>query len=237
MALTYYQQTVRRLLLNDQTFARFNDFDGKDWINTARGQIAAESECIRVYSTLAIDTPTQQYPFSAIAFPAGTAGVAVVQSVRDITWQVAGGRKKVYSREWEWFNRFVLSTPIPVAGPPRYWAQYGQGTQGTIFVNQPDSPYTLFLDTVCLPSPLNSDTDPEALPGLWTDAVPYFATYMAFLQQGDRDNADNMMRLYSTFMQRARDGATPSELPHQFAGVPDQTLGNKLGIQQRRSAA
>ena len=235
--LTAYLQTVRRIMLNDQRFERVNNFDLVDWVNIARGQVAAESECIRVYSTLAVDDTAQQYPFSAVVFPAGTAGVAVVQAVRDITWQVAGGRKKVYSREWEWFNRYVLSTPVPVAGSPKHWAQYGQGTQGTLFLNLLDTSYSLFLDTVCLPSSLNSDADPEALPGLWTDAVPYFAAYMGFLQQGDNARSDSMMKLYGVFMQRARDGATPSELPHQFAGVPDPTVGNKLGIQQRRTAA
>jgi hypothetical protein len=235
--LTAYTQTVVRLLKNDQTFAKVNTFDLYDWINIARGQIAGESECIRVYSTLAVNNPTQQYPFSAIAFPAGTQGVAAVQAVRDITWQIAGGAKKVYSREWEWFNRYILSSPVPVPGPPKYWAQYGQGTQGTVFVNIPDSAYTLNLDTACLPIPLVDDTTPEAIPRLWTDAVPYYAAYMAFLQQGDKDNADNMMRYYGEFMQRARAAATPSELPHQFAGTSDPTVGNKLGIQQRRSAA
>lgn len=235
--LNQYLQTARRLLLNDQTFARVNDFDLRDWIGVARNQVAGEDEAIRVYSTLAINNPAQQYPFSSIAFPAGTAGVGPVQAVRDITYQIAGGAKRVYSREWEWFNRFILANPAPVPAQPKYWCQYGQGTQGTIFVNLPDMPYTLNLDTVCLPLPLTSDSDPEALPGLWTDAVPYFAAYMGFLQFGDKDNADHMMQLYETFVQRARAAATPSELPHQFAGTPDQTIGNKLGIQQRRTAA
>lgn len=235
--LTSYQQITRRLLLNDQTFAKTNDFDLKDWINIARGQVAGESECIRVYSTLAVNNPTQQYPFSAIAFPAGTIGVSVAQAVRDITWQIAGGAKRVYSREFEWFNRYILSSPVPVPGPPKYWAQYGQGAQGTIFVNIPDGPYTLNLDTACLPIPLVDDTTVEAIPRLWTDAVPYFAAYMGFLQQGDKDNADNMMQRYEMFMQRARAAATPSQLAHQFAGTSDPTIGNKLGIQQRKSAA
>ena len=235
--LIYYQQVTRRLLLNDQTFARFNDFDLRDWIGIARRQVAGEDEAIRVYSTLAIAQSTQQYLFSAITFPAGTAGVGQVQAVRDITYQIAGGAKRVYSREWEWFNRFILANPAPVPAAPKYWCQYGQGTQGTIFVNLPDMPYTLNLDAVCLPATLSSDADPEALPALWTDAVPYFAAYMGFLQVGDKDNADHMMQLYQAFVQRARAAATPSELPHQFSGTPDPTVGNKLGIQQRSAAA
>ena len=208
------------------------------YINTARNQIAGESECIRVYATLSISVAAgQQYPFSAIAFPVGTQGVGPVQSVADITFALGTGRKTVYSREWPWFNRFVLSKVAPVPAQPRYWAQFGQGTQGTIFVNLPNATYILSLNTVCLPIPLVDDSTPEALPELWTDAVPYFAAYMAFLQLQRQADADRMMELYKTFMQRARAAATPSELPHQFSGTPDPTLGNKLGIQQRRTAA
>lgn len=232
-----YLQTTRRLLLNDQTFAKYNDFDLQDWVNVARGQVAGESECIRVYATLAITPPAQQYQFSAISFPAGTVGVADVLAVRNITYGVAQGRKKVYAREWEWFNRYVLSQPVPLASWPRYWAQYGQGAAGTLFVNLPDLPYTLSLDTVCLPLPLSADTDPERIPALWQDAVPYYAAYMGFLQTGDRDNAANMFQQFGTFMKRARMGATPTQLPHQFSGGPDMTVQNQLGIQQRGAAA
>ena len=35
----------RRLMLNDQTFAKVNDFDLRDWINIARNQVAGETEC------------------------------------------------------------------------------------------------------------------------------------------------------------------------------------------------
>jgi len=234
--LNSYLQTTRRIAMNDQVFAKVIDADLRDWINIARGQVAGESECIRVYATLAVSPPTQQYPFSAVAFPAGTTGVANVQLVRGITWQVADGAKVVYSREWEWLNRFYIATPIPQAGPPKYWAQFGQGTQGTIFINLPDTAYTLNLDTACLPSPLVTDADPEAVPKLWTDAVPYYADYMGYLQHQVKDAADKMMELYQTFMARARAAATPSQLPHQFAGTPDPTLANKLGISQRAAA-
>jgi hypothetical protein len=235
--LTSYLQTTRRLLTNDQTFAKYNDFDLRDWVGIARNQIAGESECIRVYSTLALTPVDQQYPFSAIALPAGTVGVANPIVVRDVTFQIAGGRKKVYSREWEWFDRFILSRPAPTQGPPKWWAQYGQGSQGTLWFNLLDTDYTVYLDTACLPASLNSDADPEAIPQLWTDAVPYYAAYMGFLQFSDKDNADNMMQQFKTFMARARGAATSSVLPHQFEGVPDATLGNKLGTQQKGAAA
>jgi hypothetical protein len=210
------------------------------YINTARGQVAGEGECIRVYASLTLAAPTQQYPFASIALPAGTLGVAGVLNVRMATYAVAGGQKRVVPREWEWFNDFVLATPVPVAGPPQYWAQFGQGASGTLFFNLPDEAYTIALDTVCYPSPLATDGDPEAIPYLWTDAVPYYAAWLGLMslqRQADADNrANGMMKRYEDLMARARRAATPSVLPGQFAQGPDPMAANRLGIQPGRGA-
>ena len=225
MALTDYLQTTRRLL-NDAGFARFNDFDLREWVGIARGQIAGEGECIRVYGTLAVTAAAQQYPFSAIAFPAGTTGVQAPINVRMITYGVpaATGQAPVTSREWEWFNQYVLAQPAPIASRPRVWAQFGQGVNGTIFINLLNGPYTLSVDTVCYPSPLTNNSDPEAIPYLWTDAVPYFAAYLALLTAGNAEAAAGMFKLYQMFVMRARTFATPSVLPGQYAQGPDPEM-------------
>ena len=204
------------------------------YINAARGQVALEAECIRVFGTLTLAPGTQQYPFSSIDFPAGTVGVQGVQDVRIALYAVAGGMQRVTAREWEWFNRYVLANPVPVPGVPQYWCQYGQGALGTIFVNQPDFAYVLSLDTVCYPAPLVDDTTPEAIPYQWTDAVPFWAAWLGFLSLTRQADAEKMMNLYGTLMNRARRGATPSVTPHQYEQAPDLTLGNKLGVQPAR---
>jgi hypothetical protein len=229
--LTAYQQQTR-LLLNDPTFIRFNDFDFQTWINTARGQIAGESECIRVYATLAVTAAVQQYPFSAIVFPTGSVGIQGVINVRSVMLALGSGQTGVTAREWSYFRRNNLSTPTPVAEQPNIWAQLGQGANGTIWINLPDIDYTLTLDTVCFPTVLNTDADPEALPYLWTDAVPYFTAYLAYLAAQDKERADAMLQLYQTFVGRARQFATPSVLPHQYAQGPDPVMASRLGVTQ-----
>ena len=50
-------------------------------------------------------------------------------------------------------------------------------------------------------------TTPEAIPYLWTDAVPFFAAYYALLsaQAGQRQgDADRMFARYQEFTNRAR---------------------------------
>jgi hypothetical protein len=237
MALFDYLKRTR-LLLHDESFARYRDGDLTSFINTARGQIAGEGECVRVYGSLPLTPPTQQYSFSAITFPTGTQGVAGPINVRMVTYQIPGtqGQVMIAPREWEYFNQFVLSNPVPVAGAPDEWAQFGQGASGTLFVPLPDLPYVLACDTVCYPSPLVFDTDPDAVPYLFTDAVPYFAGYLAKITAGDAEGAKGMFQLYQMFMARARGMANPSVLPHQYEQAPDPEMANRLAVQPGKAA-
>lgn len=232
MLNSYLQRT--RLIINDPTFAKLNDFDVASYVNTARGQIAGEAECIRLHGTLAIVANTQEYPFTSITL-SGSTGVAGVINVRMVSAAVPGanGQIKLIFREWEYFNDFFLCQPVVNPGPPTTYTQFGQGVNGTLFVNLPDLAYTLSLDTVCYPSPLAFDTDPEAIPYLWTDAVPYFAAYLAMLAQQNADGAEKMLQLYQLFLGRARQYATSSVLPGQYSQGPDPMMPNRLGVQMK----
>ncbi len=226
--LTSYQQRAR-LILSDPAFARFNDFDLRDFCNTARGQIAGEAECVRVYGSVSLVPNQRSYPFGSFTLPG--AGVAAVNTLRTLWYNVASGQIWVQTREWEWFSLYYLNNPVPGTGPPAVWSQLGQGQFGTVFVDPvPDLPYICPLDLACAPAALNTDADPEAIPPLWQDAVPYFAAYLAALTIGDKDKSDHFMSLYQMFMERARAAATSSILPGQAAQGPDPVALNRLGL-------
>lgn len=203
-------------------------------INTARNQVAAQGECIRNYATLAVTSAAQQYPFSDIvlgtAIPANSVGS--VLNVRKATFAVGGGQGRIYNREFEWFQNYILANAAPVGSQPKYWAQYGQGVNGTLFINLPDGPYTLTLDCACLPVPLADDSTPEAIPELWTDAVPYYAAWLSMTALQRQADAEMMLKRFDLLMARARQTATPSVLPHQFSNGPDPVMPNRLGITQ-----
>lgn len=237
MALFRYRQRTQQLL-GDVTVARFNPGDLDSYINSARSQIAGESECIRVYATLAITSSAQQYAFTAITFPVGTTGVAGVINVRMVTFALGNGQVMLTPREWEFFNTFVLSQQLPndaqgnpMGSQPSVWTQYGQGLNGTLFVNLPDQGYTLSLDTVCYPSALANDTDPEAIPQFFTEAIPYYAAYLALLTAQNAEGAATMLGLYRQRLANARQHANPSVLPHQWSQAPDPVMANRLGMQ------
>jgi hypothetical protein len=215
------------------------------YINSARNQLAGEAKCIRYMGTLALTAGTQVYPYSAIALAGGTAaGIAGVLDVETLWYQVGVGQKWIRPRPWPWFSLFELNNPVPVGGPPKVWAQYGQGASaqasplpvggGSLYVSPPpDFAYAVNVDCVCYPIALVNDTTAEALPFLWTDAIPYFAAYLALLsaQTGIRtQEALGMYKLYSEFVDRARKASTPMVLPSINPQVPNPTRQNQLGV-------
>lgn len=231
MALYKYMQATQ-LLLNDPMFAVYNDADVVTYINTARGQIAQEMECIRAYATLDVDNTAQQYAFSLIDLT-GYAGVQGVLNVRQVTYTVASGQGYVATRPFPWFNSFILAQAVPEAGAPSTWSQFGQGAQGSLFINLLDGPYELRLDTQCYPTDLSSDTDPEAIPYNWRNAVPYYAAYQASLPISEQ-KASTFYKIYDGMTAIGRKGATPGVLPTSFAQPADPFLGNRLGLPKER---
>jgi hypothetical protein len=226
--------------------------DLDSWINTARGQLAGEAECVRVIGTLQTSIGVRNYNFSSINI--GTPSVTGAQGVihvRRILYVVAQGQKIVKPHQWEWFDLYHLNNPVPVNGAPRDWAQYGQGSSGQGSITgigagsmssgsfyldpPPDLVYTLNCDCVCYPLALAADTDVEAIPYLFTDAVPFFAAYFALLsaQMNARmADAERMFNYYQTFMQRARQSSNPSVNRPIYQQADDPTRITKLGLQK-----
>jgi hypothetical protein len=210
-----YQQGVQ-LLLADVTQEKFNIGDITTYVNEARSQVAGEGQCIRGLSVMLTAVGTQSYLFSAAtSLPTGTQALL---SVRMITRTVTGGAALLVPRSWEWFNTFYIATTGIAQAAPTAWAQLGQGVGGSIFLSPtPDSAIPLALDGVYIPAPLVDDIAVEALPYPWTDAVQYYAAYLALLSDpAMRAEADKMWVRYTEFIARARRISTNTVLPGQY---------------------
>ncbi len=233
--LNAYLTATRRLIQNPPApVALYSDADLTSYVNTARGQLAGDSESIRNYATLAISQGVQKYDFSAIVLGSPTAGIKGPLNIRAAWYQVGDGQVWLRPRPWEWFSLYELNNPVPQQGPPKMWTQYGQGVGGSIFVSPvPDTDYVLPLDTMCYPLPLVDDTTAEAIPYPWTDAVPFFAAYYAYLgaQSGARQaDAERMMQRYTEFVNRARRSSNPSVSPYIYEQAPDPVRANRLSL-------
>lgn len=232
--LTQYITQTQQLLQNPPAPTSLYPVSSlTSWINTARGQLAGESESIRFIASIPTVIGQQTYPFTSISLTLAT-GVQGVINVRNMWYGLNKGQKWVRPRGFEWFSLYELNTVNPQSGPPAIWSQYGQGVSGSFYVSPlPDAVYTLYLDCVCYPQALVTDATPEAIPYLWTDAVPFFAAWYALLaaQSAARQaDADRMFQRYQDFVNRARRFSTPSTLPGLYPQAPNPLLPAQLGL-------
>lgn len=232
--LDAYLTATAQLLQNPAApTSLYAESDLAGWINSARGQLAGEAACIRVMGTLPLTSVSSVYAFSAISVST-VSGVQNVFNVRQVLIVSGSGYQWVRPRPFEWFTFYRLNNVAPVPGQPTEWSQYGQGTTGSLYVNPtPDQSYTFKLDTACQPIPLIDDATVEAIPYPWTDAVPYFAAYLALLsaQNAARQaDADRMFNRYTEFVNRARRISTPEVLPNLYPQQPSEVKVNQLGL-------
>lgn len=235
MALFGYQQQVQ-LLLADVTQEKFNPGDLATYINEARGQIAADGECIRAMATTATTQGVSSYAYTS--FTTSASGVGGVGNIRSIWYGVGTGQQYVCPKGFEWFGLYYLNNPLAPQGPPDVWSLQGQGLAGTVYLGPtPDQAYTLTADAVCYPVNLTSDSTAEAIPAYWTDCVQFLACFYALINASMQDDADRMFRRYALYRDRARQFSNPSVLPGIWAQSVDRTLPNKLGAPPDKSAA
>lgn len=183
------------------------------YINTARNQVAADAECIRAPGSLVLSSGTQGYAFSSISTIGATVGFGAVMSIRSARI----GSAPLDLRAWEWFAQYYLGRNA--SGTPVRAAQQGQGANGTIFFHPiPNAAATVAFDAVLLPVALSSDATPEAIPPLWTDAVPFYAAWLAMQQLQRQNDANQMFARYQELVRRGRQMGTPSELPERLPG-------------------
>ena len=216
MALTKYQQQTQ-LLMNDVAQAKYNIFDLTNYINSARGQIAASTGCCRLFSTMQTTANIRQVLFSALTLPTGAAGVL---NIRQITLNgTNGGMSKMENRPFEWFLSYRMAVPTAATGTPNCWAQYALGTQGSLFFDPiPSAALTINVDAVLQPSDLATDSDAELLPYPWTDCVSFYAAYLAYLNAQSPQMAGEMYKLFQLYAKNSMSQSNPTVLPENFLG-------------------
>ena len=247
--LTSYLTSTRSLLQlpGSNSTSLYSDVDLTRFINTARGQVAGEGECIRVHGTIPTVVGQESYTFAAINVGApATTGVRGVINIQSMHYVVGNGQLWMTPRAWAWFSLYNRNNAAPQPGPPKEWAQFGQGaapsgvanTQvngGSFYISPlPDDIYTLNCNTICYPQALVLDSDVEALPYYWTDAVPFFAAYFALMsaQTNARmaDAAQMYKGHYNEFMSRARNQSNPSVNSWIYSQAGDPAQAQKMGI-------
>jgi hypothetical protein len=247
--LSNYLTQTRSLLQLPGTASTslYTDADLTRWINIARGQVAGEGECIRVIGTISTVIGQRPYRFQDIniGVPA-TTGVQGVINIGSMNYSVAAGEVWIPPRPWPWFTLFELNNAAPAPGPPRTWAQFGQGAApsgvpntsingGSFYISPPpDDIYQLNCNSACYPIPLAVDSDAEALPYFWTDAVPFFAAYFGLMSAQTNARMAEAAQMYkghyNEFMDRARKQSNPDVNRWMYRQAGDPLQGPKMGL-------
>lgn len=172
-------------------------------------------------------TSQEKYLFSTLnTLAALTSGVSEVIGITSIATQWGAG--SVYKpmlrwRPWSWFQANCRVYSVSAMNFPAYWSQFGQGVNGSFYLFPiPGQVISADIDANCLPIPLVDDTTVDAIPYPWTDAVPFYAAYLCYMNSSRKDDAAKMfseappLGLYQVYMRRAR------KMSEGSSKVPDQ---------------
>jgi hypothetical protein len=235
MAINAYLNALQ-ILLHDQAGLAYPQSVLTGFINEARQQVALESESIRGLG--AVQTVPNQTAIlhDSVVVPAVPAGIASLITPRTLQYDpglvLADGRTPLVTlvkRNWDWFNFYELGMAQRSPGPPRVWAPFGMGSPtlpqggasggpvavGSFFTNPPNAAYLLIVDGTWGPIDLEVESDPEAIPAPFNNAVPLYGLYLGFMDARLNELAQQALQAYELFMTRARGIVTP--LPEQDA--------------------
>ncbi len=146
-----------------------------------------------------------------------TPGVLQVLGIMSIATLWGATRIVLQPMVWTMFQAYMRYWSTAPQNYPCYWSQYQQGVNGNIYLFPvPSQQLSLDIDTYCMPVDLVDDTTPEAIPSPWTDAIPYYAAYLAYRNSQRADSGDRMFKEYKTFMARARAMSEPPFFPNIY---------------------
>jgi hypothetical protein len=123
------------------------------------------------------------YPFSSINlgnFP----GVDTVHAIKSASVIYANYRYMLPMYDFSTYQSQIRQYPFQYQYVPTFCSQFGQGNGGSFYAYPlPSQTYQWEFDCFCLPSDMTLDNSiPEAIPQPWTDAVPYFAASLAYME-------------------------------------------------------
>lgn len=209
MLQSFYLPAVRSLL-NDLQSQFYTDATLTSFINRARTRVAATSGCVRVLVKINTTANKEEYGFGEPAWSAAVEavpGVANALNVRSIAIAIGpGGWKPMWRRiPWTDFQarfRIYNGTFMGTQSEPGWWAQYSQGAEsGSIYLAPiPTQVNPLEADCSCVPENLALDTDPEAIPVPWQEAVNYWAAILALFQQQRLEDARGLGAIFQAEM-------------------------------------
>jgi hypothetical protein len=122
------------------------------------------------------------YNFSDI-FLGNWPGVDVVHAIKSVSIIYSNYRYSLPMYAFSEYQARIRNYSLLYQYVPAFGSQFGQGAGGSFyFYPLPSQTYQMEFDCFCLPTDMRLDNSiPEVIPQPWTDAVPYFAASLAYM--------------------------------------------------------
>lgn len=123
------------------------------------------------------------YNFSDI-FLGNWPGVGSVYAIKSASVIYSNYRYMLPMYAFSTYQSMIRQYPNQYQYVPTFCSQFGQGAGGSFYAYPlPSQTYQWEFDCFCLPMDMRIDNSiPEAIPQPWTDAVPYFAASLAYME-------------------------------------------------------
>lgn len=226
MTLQEYETQVQ-LLLYDVSAQFFSLAQIDSFINFSRRRTALLGKCVRWLTPSGAgqnQTVANQevYPFSALStfLPPGASEVIAVRTVAiqsgtyKPAWvQVAWSRLQADARNMAGTWKGTLSSP-------GYWALFGSGSAGSIYLAPiPTTAQPMEWDCALLPADLSATQTVELIPDPWADFVQFGALVPALASQGKMQESLAAFASFKAMLIEARAEAENEAQPMQIAAT------------------
>jgi hypothetical protein len=102
---------------------------------------------------------------------------------------------------------------------PALWAQFQMGETGSAYVFPiPSGVYEMQWDCFCTPAALGQTQTVDLIPDNWTNAVIYYACYLAYLNAQRKDDSQDMFARYERSVIEAAAYSSPPRTPTYYYG-------------------
>lgn len=130
-------------------------------------------------------------------------GVKEIYAVRGVSIIYSNYRYSLPCYSFSTYQAMIRQYPFQYQYVPTFCSQFGQGAGGSMyFYPLPSQTYQMDWDCQCIPLDLVTDGSPEAIPAPWTETVPYFAAYLAYMELQNMNAAAFYLDQYDKFAGR-----------------------------------
>lgn len=189
----------------DSDYGGYGYFQPEMTITDATGSDAAATPVLSYINQL--NQGQEVYPWSDVNLSMWP-GVESIFRIQSVSLLFSAFRYSLACYDFSTYQALIRQWSQQWQYVPAACAQYGQGVDGQFFMYPvPSQAYQLEWDCFCIPSDLVDDRSYEAIPAPWTDAVPYFAAHLGYLEIQQFNFAKGYLDLFDKMIQRYSDYA------------------------------